>query len=105
MTVARDSACARLTALSQAGSFAGWSSAGGGSGCDDQPRNREAPDDRRDEALSWRTGEETDADPLRELICFAAWRLVELEVGGMTGAAHGENSAERLARPNGYAWP
>ena len=49
--------------------------------------------------------EETNADPMREIICFAAGRLVELEVGGMTGAAHGENSAERLARPNAYAWP
>ena len=57
-----------------------------------------------DEMMSLRSVMEksADADLLREMIGFAAGRLMELEVGGLTGAAHGEKSAERLAQRNGY---
>ena len=43
-----------------------------------------------------------DADLLREMIGFAAQRLMELEVASQTGAAYGEKSPERLAQRNGY---
>src|SRR3954468_20606590 len=43
-----------------------------------------------------------DADLLREMIGFAAQRLMELEVAGLTGAGYGEKAPERLAQRNGY---
>jgi transposase-like protein len=43
-----------------------------------------------------------DADLLREMIGFTAQRLMELEVEGLTGAAHGERSPERINQRNGY---
>lgn len=47
-------------------------------------------------------GKSADADFLREMIGFAAQRLMDLEVGGLTGAGYGEKSTDRLAQRNGY---
>ena len=44
----------------------------------------------------------SDAELLREMVGFAAQRLMELEVEGLTGAAHGERNPERLNHRNGY---
>jgi len=47
-------------------------------------------------------GKTADADFLREMIGFAAQRLMDLEVGSLTGAGYGEKSSDRLAQRNGY---
>ena len=43
-----------------------------------------------------------DADLLREMIGFAAERLMELEVGAVAGAGYGEKNPLRQAQRNGY---
>jgi transposase-like protein len=43
-----------------------------------------------------------DANYLREMISFAAQRLMELDIESRTGAAHGKRSSERQAQRNGY---
>jgi putative transposase len=62
-----------------------------------------------DEIMNLRTllEKSSDADLLREMIGFTAQRLMELEVEGLTGAALGERSPERINQRNGYrdrAW-
>jgi transposase-like protein len=47
-------------------------------------------------------GKSADADFLREMIGFAAQRLMDLEVSGMTGAGYGEKNPDWLAQRNGY---
>ena len=43
-----------------------------------------------------------DADILREMIGFAAERLMELEVGTVTGAGYGEKDPSRYVQRRGY---
>ena len=44
----------------------------------------------------------SDTELLREMVGFAAQRLMELEVESRTGAAHGERSPARVNHRNGY---
>ena len=56
------------------------------------------------EMMSLRTllEKSADADLLREMVGFAAQRLMELEVENLTGAVHGERSPDRINHRNGY---
>src|SRR5271154_945431 len=73
-----------------------------GFGC--KPFNRTEDPTMTDEMMSLRTllEKSSDAELLREMVGFAAQRLMELEVEGVTGAAHGERSPDRLNHRNGY---
>ena len=57
-----------------------------------------------EEMMSLRTllEKSSDADLLREMVGFAAQRLMVLEVESLTGAAHGERSPDRINHRNGY---
>lgn len=51
--------------------------------------------------------QEVDADLVREMLAFAAERMMEMEIEAKTGAAAGTRSPERLNHRNGYrerAW-
>ena len=43
----------------------------------------------------------SDQDLLREMLAFVAARMMDVEVESLTGAAHGERSAERTNQRNG----
>lgn len=60
-------------------------------------------DDQRQDWLRELLEKGSDASFLREMIGFAAQRLMELEVGEVTGAGHGERSPERLEDPAALA--
>ena len=73
-----------------------------GSGCRHQP-GPEIPPTTPDMMNLRDLVEKTpDADLLREMIGFVAERLMELEVGALTGAAYGEKDPARRAQRNGY---
>ena len=79
---------------------------GYGSGCENN-LNQEAPMTDAMMSLKGLIEKTPDADILREMISFAAERLMEMEVGALTGAAYGEKNPERRAQRNGYrdrAW-
>ena len=59
------------------------------------------------QALFEQIEKRADSDFVRELLAFAAERLMTVEVEALTGAAHGERTPERVNHRNGYrerAW-
>jgi transposase-like protein len=44
----------------------------------------------------------SDDDLLREMMAYVANRMMDMEVEGLTGAAHGERTASRITHRNGY---
>ena len=59
------------------------------------------------QALFEQIEKRADSDFVRELLAFAAERLMTVEVDALTGAAHGERTPERVNHRNGYrerAW-
>ena len=73
-----------------------------GSGYDTSNLTKEPPTTNEMVNLRTLVEKSPDADLLREMIGFAAQRLMELEVGGLTGAGYGEKSSEPIAQRNGY---
>jgi transposase-like protein len=69
-----------------------------------EPFNRTEEPTITDEMMSLRTllEKSSDADLLREMVGFAAQRLMELEMESLTGAAPGERSPDRINHRNGY---
>jgi putative transposase len=68
------------------------------------PFNRTEDPTMTDAMMSLRTllEKSSDADLLREMVGFAAQRLMELEMESLTGAAPGERSPDRINHRNGY---
>jgi hypothetical protein len=70
---------------------------------DEDHRLRRTPDAACVAGKSRRRGT-PDADYLRQMIGFAARRLMEPDIESRAGAAHGERSPERLAHRNAFRW-
>jgi putative transposase len=69
-----------------------------------KPINRTEMPTMTDDMMSLRAllEKSSDADLLREMVGFAAQRLMELEVEALTGAAHGARDPDRINQRNGY---